>query len=419
MNNRRHVALICVALVLSLAAGCASFRPKPADDPPYLQRAMTATDGGVTLRVAALTPDEARDVFGFSLEDDGIQPVWVEVRNSEQLPFFIPPITLDDEYFSPLEVAWKGHGWFSDDTNARIDRHFWNQRLPVSVDPGATVAGFVFTNLDEGVKYVSLELIGPGGEQVRHFSMLVPVPGLKADYQQVDWDSLYKPGEMADLDDDGLRAWLESLPCCTKGEDKQTNGDPLNIAIIGTAETAFPALVRRGWHVTESTTVSSSWKTIMSSVFGARYRYAPVSSLYAFGRRQDIALQKPRGNVDQRNHMRLWRAPVTVQGVPVWVGQISRDIGVRLTSRTITTHKVDPNVDETRWYLLQDMFFSQAMVRFGLVKGVGAATPDAPRANYTGDPYFTDGLRAVMWMSDQPITYERVRAVPWEAIPRR
>jgi LssY-like putative type I secretion system component LssY len=131
-----------------------------------------------------------------------------------------------------------------------------------------------------------------------------------------------------------------------------------------------------------------------------------------------MALQKPRSDVNQRNHMRLWLAPVKSSGVSVWVGQISRDIGVRLTSKTITTHKVDPQVDETRWYLLQDMFFAQGMKRFGLVKGVGASAPDAPRTNYTGDPYFTDGLRLVMWMSDTPVAYDELEFVHWEPTQR-
>ena len=36
-------------------------------------------------------------------------------------------------------------------------------------------------------------------------------------------------------------------------------------------------------------------------------------------------------------------------GKPVWVGQISRDIGVRFTwtSPILVTHKIDPDVDET------------------------------------------------------------------------
>jgi hypothetical protein len=356
---------------------------------------------------------------GFEVADDDIQPLWIKVTNGEPIRYFIPPITIAADYYSPLEVAWKGHGWFSSERNARIDAHLFRLSLPAHVDPGATVSGFVFTNLDEGFKYVNLELIGAGGDRLRRFTFLAPIPGIEADYKQIDWDALYQPGEITDLDEDGLRAWLEKLPCCVKGGDKKTDGDPLNIVMVGTRSMLVPPLVRRGWHVTEKTTVASSWDTIVSSVFGTVYRYAPVSPLYLFGRRQDIALQKPRADVNQRNHMRLWLAPVTANGTSVWVGQISRDIGVRLTRKTVTTHKVDPQMDETRWYLLQDMFFSQGMKRFGLVKGVGACTPQAPHRNYTGDPYFTDGLRVVMWMSDTPVTYQHVETVPWETPPAR
>jgi len=80
---------------------------------------------------------------------------------------------------------------------------------------------------------------------------------------------------------------------------------------------------------------------------------APVSSLYAFGRKQGIALQRGRSNISQRNHMRLWLAPFRCEGQPVWVGQVSRDIGVKLTrkSPTLTNARDDPVVDESREYL--------------------------------------------------------------------
>jgi hypothetical protein len=81
---------------------------------------------------------------------------------------------------------------------------------------------------------------------------------------------------------------------------------------------------------------------------GERYPYAPVSDLYMFGRAQDLALQKARDNVHQRNHLRLWLSPLRLDGKQVWVGQISRDIGSRVTihTPTFTTHKIDPDVDE-------------------------------------------------------------------------
>jgi hypothetical protein len=130
-----------------------------------------------------------------------------------------------------------------------------------------------------------------------------------------------------------------------------------------------------------------------------------------------MALQKGRSDVNQRNHMRLWLAPVTFEGRPVWVGQISRDIGVRLTRRTITTHKIDPAVDETRWYLLQDLFFSDGLARFGFVGGVGASTAEQARTNYTGDPYITDGRRAIFWLT--PTAEARERRVVARWIPFR
>jgi hypothetical protein len=48
--------------------------------------------------------------------------------------------------------------------------------------------------------------------------------------------------------------------------------------------------------------------------------------------------------------MRLWLTNMRYHDKPVWVGQISRDIGIRLTlhSPTFTTHKIDPDVDEAR-----------------------------------------------------------------------
>jgi hypothetical protein len=125
-------------------------------------------------------------------------------------------------------------------------------------------------------------------------------------------------------------------------------------------------------------------------------------------------LQKARETIHERNHLRLYLTPIIFEGKPVFIGQISRDIGVRFTSKTIVTHKIDPDVDETRSYLLQDLAYSQGLVKFAYVKGVGAAPLSEPRGNLTGDPYFTDGYRAVMWVSSDPVSFEEIEFVAWE-----
>ena len=40
--------------------------------------------------------------------------------------------------------------------------------------------------------------------------------------------------------------------------------------------------------------------------------------------------------------------------------------------------------------------------------GTGAAPYDAPRGNLTGDPYFTDGWRIVMWLGGEPIGVDEI-----------
>ena len=85
----------------------------------------------------------------------------------------------------------------------------------------------------------------------------------------------------------------------------------------------------------------------------------------------------------------------------MWVGQVSRDIGVRFTTQAwnLTTHRIDPDVDESRDYVIEDLHAAGRVTAAGYVGGVGACTPDAQRRNLTGDPYYTDGKRAVILLS--------------------
>ena len=70
-----------------------------------------------------------------------------------------------------------------------------------------------------------------------------------------------------------------------------------------------------------------------------------------------------------------------------------------MKSPTISTHVIDPDVDESRRYLVEDLLYSQALNRIGLVKGAGASTKAEPQLNLMDDPFYTDGFRAVMFSS--------------------
>ena len=432
----RVLCLICVSILL--VSGCVSYNPQPIEEVPFLERAQVKEDDDAQVTVAVLSAEESEQVFDIPLAKNDIQPVWVKVKNKGDVPYFFLQLSVDSDYYSPLEASYKSHystgqrllayGVFSifflpllllvpfdyvntTSVNESMDTTFQEQSIGnVIIPPGQDNAGFVFTNLDEGTKKVFVEL---HGEKNKKFTFIVQVPGLKADHHKMEFDQLYLQEEVRSYDEDDLQQVLEKLPCCTTNKDGTEEGDPLNLVVIGEFEDILTAFTRRKWDQTESINTGSIWKTTKSFLFGSRYRYSPISPLYVFGRPQDIAFQRARETIHERNHLRLWATPARFEGKPVWVGQISRDIGVRFTLKTwnLMTHKIDPDIDDVRDALLGDLIISESVSHVGFVAGVGAADRAHSRENLTGDPYFTDGLRGVVVLSK---TNTKFRFFDWE-----
>ncbi len=417
-RSRYFYRLLIAGLLVPLFSGCVSMGALEEGDPDdYKHRLITKFDEGVRVSVSALSPGESRAAFGVALARKGIQPVWIEVENKDDIAYWLMPIGLDPNVFTPTEAA----DAFSRKLDGGIDwelvERFKNKAFVNPVVPGSTVSGFILTNIDEGVKMIEVDLVGD--DILKTFSFLAEIPGFRADYidKEQTIEEAYTQDEIINFTDDAeFRAALEALPCCVTNKKGTRNGDPLNLVIVGGIDDAFPALVRRGWHPTEATYVGSVKKMFNSVISGERYRYSPISPLYLYGRPQDLALQKARDNIHQRNHLRLWRSPMYYHGKDVWVGQISRDIGTRLTihSPYLTTHKIDPDVDEALMALVQDMTYSQYLSKLGLVKGVGKAPREAPRQNLTTDPYFTEGIRGVLIFDDRPTALVDIELLPWE-----
>lgn len=412
-SRRDLLQALAPVLVGVLVAGCAA-APRQTESTDYFARAETQVDGRVRASAVVLSPLESENTFALPLASKGIQPVWLELENQEDHALILMLLSIDPDYFAPSEVAWRFRSSGSGSLEDKIDR-FLGHHIPIIVPSGDTVSGYVYTNLDPGAKAFSVDLFGD--DDFRSFEFVQLVPGFEADFMKVSVERLYAPEEIRALGLEELRTYLEELPCCVLGGDRRTAGDPLNLVIVGDGPDVLAALVRRGWDLTETLRSDTTWRTIASSLFGSKYRTSPVSPLYVFDRPQDAALQKIRSNVDERNHLRLWRAPVTVDGSSVWVGQISRDIGVKLSSKTVVTHKIDPVVDEARLYITLDLAGSQALRAIGYVRGVGQSGPESPRLNYTKDPYYTDGLRVVLVLGDDRYPLESIRSLPWESPP--
>jgi hypothetical protein len=416
VTGKFKTILASVTITLTLA-GCASKGPlSETEKLDYKSRAITRSDGAVLVSASALSADESHDVYGVPLAKKGIQPVWIEVENGADIAYWLMSPGMDPNFFPASEAAEAFASTHENETIEVLDQRFAALAFRNPIPPETTVSGFILTNLDQGAKMVQVDLVASGRH--KSFSIFATIPGFRADYHaRKTFGQSYPEDEIINYsDENALRAALEELPCCVTNKDGTRNGDPLNLVVVGGADDAFPALVRRGWRPTEQTWSGSVLKMINSAMSGERYPYAPVSPLYLYDRPQDLALQKARDNIHQRNHLRLWLSPMRYHGKDVWVGQISRDIGSRFTihSPYLTTHKIDPDVDEARTALQEDMVYSQSLVKLGLVKGVGAAPKDAPRHNLTKDPYYTDGFRGVLMFDVHPTAIPDIHFLPWE-----
>jgi hypothetical protein len=407
-----------------------SYRPVP-DDRQFMQRAQTQCIDDVEVTVAVLDAIESRRFFGVPMARRGMQPVRLKVVNRSRAGFRLNLLSIDPNYFSPHEAAAANHfstgrkilelgflAWIflplfilpliillplkiigAVRANRLMDAYFQAHAFRLRpILPGGESEGFVFTQYDIGSKILHVRLLG--FDDNKEFLFNVPVPGLKADYLRSENPNRYSADQLVECDIPELRKRIAAAPRATTNRKGTREGDPVNLVVAGEFPTILSAFGAR-WDETETITLSTCWKTFRSFFIGSEYRYSPVSPLYLEGRSQDFALQRIRSSINERLHLRLWATPLRFQGVPVWIGQVSRDIGVRFTWRTwnLTTHRIDSDVDEARDYVVEDLFQAGRLEIAGYLEGVGACEANSPRKNLTGDTYFTDGRRAAVLVS--------------------
>jgi hypothetical protein len=153
-------------------------------------------------------------------------------------------------------------------------------------------------------------------------------------------------------------------------------GDPVNIALVGTLDELRAAFAAVGWAEADRLSLASSWSMVRAFVLKRPYPTAPFSTLYLFGRGQDIGFQKAIDNSPRkRHHVRFWalsptRAQSTwgeadfwfnterpsEQQTAIWVGAGTRDTGLSLTRLSFQiTHATDSDTDAERDHIVAEL----------------------------------------------------------------
>lgn len=166
-------------------------------------------------------------------------------------------------------------------------------------------------------------------------------------------------------------------------------GDPINLVLIGSQEQITQSFHQAGWLTPDPITPQTTARIAADSLAHRSYPTAPMSNLYVFGRVQDLAFEKPTNDVQNREHIRIWKTGTLTSGQNVWVGQASYDSGIELsTTNHFPTHHIAPTVDWERNSVGSDL------ERTGYVKAEVKAAFTSPifsARNGGGDFYESDG----------------------------
>jgi hypothetical protein len=298
----------------------------------------------------------------------------------------------DRFYFSPLEVAYKNRGGFSDEARAEMERRFDRLSMPRYIDEGETRSGFVLTHADFGAKGFNIDLFS--SEDSLHFTFLMRVPGFVPDYADVDFDTIYTSEEISEVAGDGLYAALKGLACCSADEDGVEVGDPINIVFIGEGKELLRAFLRSGW--------------VETSIQEA----TDQASHYLYGRTQDAIFRYHSLFGDSFYELRLWLAPLRSGNERVWVGQVRH-----FFNSGLGIVRFDPDVDNARNFALQNFMYGQSLASVAWIAGTEVAPVESFWTSLIKSPFFSDGYRVVIWLSGEPVSLLDITTVEWDRPP--
>jgi hypothetical protein len=177
-------------------------------------------------------------------------------------------------------------------------------------------------------------------------------------------------------------------------------GDPVNLALIGSESELIRGMTAAKWFPADPITFRTSLRIAVDSVFRRPDDEAPVSDLFLFGRKQDLAFEQPVGDSPrQRHHVRFWRWDRLEDGRPVWFGAATFDERVGLSHTTgQVTHHIGSDVDAERDRIMKELqqagWAQSEYYRNGFHR-------ELQGRNGGGDPWRTDGRLGVVSLKSQ------------------
>ncbi len=150
---------------------------------------------------------------------------------------------------------------------------------------------------------------------------------------------------------------FDDNPRITKTSDGHP-GDPLNVGLFGSQADIESTMKAARWYPAAALGLRSDLKIASDTVLSRPDDEAPVSNLFLFDRKEDLAFEQPVGdNPRQRHHVRFWKTNrLDDDDLPLWIGSASYDERVGLSDTTgQITHHISGDVDAERDHILKTL----------------------------------------------------------------
>lgn len=184
------------------------------------------------------------------------------------------------------------------------------------------------------------------------------------------------------------------------------NADPINLLFIGSKSDIISVFSRAGWLVPDPINIETIRHTISANLLNKPYPTEPVSDQFLYGRIQDLSFEKPSNTAQNRDHLRIWKSDMTIDGVSVWIASSTYDKGIKFASNIhLSTHHILPMVDKERQFIGTEISRVESNTGFG-ENLLQYSSPRFIDFNADHDYYLTDGdilvikLQNVLSVSD-------------------
>jgi hypothetical protein len=192
-------------------------------------------------------------------------------------------------------------------------------------------------------------------------------------------------------------------------------GDMVNFVLIGSEASVDQAFKDAGWLKVLDTNKDHRRAAVGGVLSSFRHRpfvEMPMSQLYLFGRPQDVGYAQGLavGALGSRHHLRLWKAPMQVDGQDVWVGAGTHDESfMHDPHHKGFSHYIDPNVDDERTYIQQTLGNTHEATQWTMVQPTDAVQT---AQTVSGQVFHSNGQLLVLWLRSPAATEISAQAQP-------